>query len=188
MTRTPPAPESHHPGAVLFVTGPSGAGKSTAALAWASSRPLPCALIDHDHIRHFIKSGFADPGLGWDARAQRQWELARSICCDLARRYTAAGIDCVLDAFSPVPDFQDWAAGLDGIVLRVAVLLPPLDIVLMRNAQRVGEARLSEQSVRENYGWMEGWRRVPTALVIDNSDMSVDEVVRQLGRLLRPVW
>jgi len=38
-----------------------------------------------------------DPEDGWTAEAQRQYELARTACCTLARLYISAGFNCVID-------------------------------------------------------------------------------------------
>lgn len=172
------------PARVFFLTGPSGAGKSTAARLWARTRAAPCALIDHDEVRHFVKSGFADPGQRWDATAQEQWEVARVICCDMARRYVHAHIDCILDTFSPPDDFRHWDDGLHGMAVRVVVLLPSLAVALSRNAQRSGDALLREESIRENYGWIADWHGVPTALIIDNGAISPSDTVRRIEQTL----
>ena len=169
---------------VLFLTGPSGAGKSAAAQAFAASRAYPCALIDHDHIRTFVRSGFAHPAQRWDEPAQQQWDLARKICADMLHSYQAAGIACVVDAFSPPADFEKWAALLAGIPLQVVVLLPDLDVVLTRNANRSADALLSPQSIRENYSWMEAWRAVPSARIIDTSQLALEAVVSEIEKAM----
>ena len=167
---------------ILFITGPSGSGKSTTARAWADSWETACALIDHDLVRHFIRAGFADPGLRWGEDEERQWALARTICCDMARRYIEAGIACIIDAFAPPDEYRRWQEELADLAVRVVVLLPSVDVALARNAGRSGDALLRDASVRENHGWMALWRNEPTALIIDNGQLSVDAVLQHMAR------
>lgn len=162
---------------VLFMTGPSGAGKSTTAQAWAASRENTCALIDQDHIRSFIKSGFADPGIAWNETTANQWEISRKICIDMVYRYVEGDIDCVIDTFSPTSDFEVWKSYLSDIQVYVVVLLPALETVIARNNQREGTAKIPEDSIRQNHGWMVAWKEHPEALIIDNANKSVEEII-----------
>jgi adenylylsulfate kinase-like enzyme len=81
---------------VLLITGPAGAGKSAAAAAWAAGRATLTAHIALDDVREFIAADYADPRDGWTIETQRQYDIARPNCADMARRYVAAGITCVI--------------------------------------------------------------------------------------------
>jgi hypothetical protein len=57
-------------------------------------------------------------------------------------------------------------------------LLPALETLLARDMERAGRSHVGEASVRRGfaYGW-EAWRADPRAYVIDNSAISVEQVV-----------
>lgn len=61
------------------------------------------------------------------------------------------------------------------------VLLPGLDRVLTRNAERSGNRRLSDDEVARIHGRMAGWRTSGLP-IIDNSNLSVPETAAALDR------
>lgn len=184
---SPPAPEtapvdaSHARVAVLLI-GPAGAGKTTVARYWADRRPVPTAHISLDDVREWVRSGFADPQAGWDDRSEAQYRLARRTCGFAARNYLANGISCILDDAV----FPDWpAVGLGGWKRHVGpglipvVLLPGLEVVLERNAERTGSRRLSDEEVATIHGRMAGWYGSGLP-IIDNSHHDVATTARML--------
>ncbi|NGO71402.1 AAA family ATPase [Streptomyces boncukensis] len=167
--------------AVLLI-GPAGAGKTTVARYWAEHRAVPTAHISLDDVREWVRSGFADPQSGWNEHSEAQYRLARRTCGFAARNFLANGISCVLDDAV----FPDWpVVGLGGWKRHVGpglipvVLLPGLDIVLERNAERSGNRRLSDEEVAGIHGRMAGWYSSGLP-IIDNSRQDVAATAQML--------
>ncbi|MFC8509173.1 AAA family ATPase [Streptomyces sp. NPDC057411] len=171
--------------AVLLI-GPAGAGKTTVARHWARRRPAPTAHISLDDVREWVCSGFADPQAGWNENSEAQYRLARRTCGFAARNFLANGISCILDDAV----FPDWpVVGLGGWKRHVGpgllpvVLLPGLDVVLERNAERSGNRRLSDEEVAAIHGRMAGWYGSGLP-IIDNSTYDVETTARVLDDVL----
>ncbi|MGW5424990.1 AAA family ATPase, partial [Streptomyces sp. NPDC003943] len=171
--------------AVLLI-GPAGAGKTTVARHWAARRPVPTAHISLDDVREWVCSGFADPQSGWNENSEAQYRLARRTCGFAARNFLANGISCILDDAV----FPDWpVVGLGGWKRHVGpgllpvVLLPGLDVVLERNAERSGNRRLSDEEVAAIHGRMAGWYGSGLP-IIDNSSYDVETTARVLDDVL----
>ncbi|MFK0192289.1 AAA family ATPase [Kitasatospora sp. NPDC090308] len=169
------------PIAVLLI-GPAGAGKTTVARYWAERRPTPTAHISLDDVREWVQSGFANPQSGWNTASEAQYRLARRTCGFACRNYLANGISCIIDD-AVFPDRP--AIGLGGWKRHIGpgmipvVLLPGLDRVLARNAERSGNRRLSDDQVAHIHGRMAGWRTSGLP-IIDNSNLSVPETAAAL--------
>ncbi len=170
-------------GRVVFFTGPTGAGKSTVAAAWAASRSIPTAQVDHDQARFLLRSGYisrtaahANPSLR--EQADRQWLLAAAVCESIAATYIAWGCDIAVSAFRPPGHWNGCWAQLDRMDPLIIVLLPTVETLLARDAQRTGRSHTGEASVRRalGYDWA-AWRKEHRAYVIDNSQLSVEHVV-----------
>ncbi|MET9955582.1 AAA family ATPase [Streptomyces sp. NPDC006339] len=171
--------------AVLLI-GPAGAGKTTVARHWAGRRSVPTAHISLDDVREWVCSGFADPQSGWNENSEAQYRLARRTCGFAARNFLANGISCILDDAV----FPDWpVVGLGGWKRHVGpgllpvVLLPGLDIVLERNAERSGNRRLADEEVAAIHGRMAGWYGSGLP-IIDNSTYDVETTARVLDEVL----
>ncbi|BAU81941.1 hypothetical protein SLA_0990 [Streptomyces laurentii] len=185
---TLPPPVTGTAGATIAVLliGPAGAGKTTVARHWASRRRVPTAHISLDDVREWVCSGFADPQSGWNEHSEAQYRLARRTCGFAARNFLANGISCILDDAV----FPDWpVVGLGGWKRHVGpgllpvVLLPGLDIVLERNAERSGNRRLSDEEVAAIHGRMAGWYGSGLP-IIDNSTYDVETTARVLDDVL----
>ncbi|MFG2116321.1 AAA family ATPase [Streptomyces sp. NPDC048718] len=189
LTLPPPATGGTGTGtatiAVLLI-GPAGAGKTTVARHWATRRRVPTAHISLDDVREWVCSGFADPQSGWNEHSEAQYRLARRTCGFAARNFLANGISCILDDAV----FPDWpVVGLGGWKRHVGpgllpvVLLPGLDVVLERNAERSGNRRLSDEEVAAIHGRMAGWYGSGLP-IIDNSTYDVETTARVLDDVL----
>ncbi|MGW5096927.1 Pro-rich N-terminal domain-containing protein [Streptomyces nodosus] len=190
-SRPGPAPAGGAPApstttlAVLLI-GPAGAGKTSVAQYWAGHRRVPTAHISLDDVREWVRSGFADPQSGWNDNSEAQYRLARRTCGFAARNFLANGISCILDD-AVFPDRP--AVGLGGWKRHVGpgllpvVLLPGLEIVLERNAQRSGNRRLTDEEVARIHGRMAGWYGSGLP-IIDNSQLDVEGTARVLDEVL----
>ncbi|MBA0050816.1 hypothetical protein E0L36_07895 [Streptomyces sp. AJS327] len=181
--------------AVLLI-GPAGAGKTTVARHWADRRAVPTASLSLDDVREWVRSGFADPRGGWNEHSEAQYRLARRTCGFAARNFLANGISCIVDD-AVFPDRP--AVGLGGWKRHVGpglipvVLLPGLDVVLERNAERSGNRRLSDEEVAHIHGRMAGWYGSGLP-IIDNSRQDVARTARMLDDVVArslaspPAW
>ncbi|MGI5483840.1 Pro-rich N-terminal domain-containing protein [Streptomyces lavendofoliae] len=171
--------------AVLLI-GPAGAGKTTVARHWAHNRRVPTAHISLDDVREWVCAGFADPQDGWNDRSEAQYRLARRTCGFAARNFLANGISCILDDAvfpdRPVVGLGGWKRHVGPGLLPV-VLLPGLEIVLERNAERTGNRRLSDEEVAGIHGRMAGWYGSGLP-IIDNSTYDVETTARVLDDVL----
>ncbi|CAM5673693.1 Secreted protein OS=Streptomyces albaduncus OX=68172 GN=FHS32_005909 PE=4 SV=1 [Streptomyces griseoloalbus] len=185
----PQAPATPDPGATtlaVLLIGPAGAGKTSVAKYWADHRRVPTAHISLDDVREWVRSGFADPQTGWNDNSEAQYRLARRTCGFAARNFLANGISCILDDAvfpdRPVVGLGGWKRHVGPGLLPV-VLLPGLDVVLKRNAERSGNRRLSDEEVARIHGRMAGWYGSGLP-IIDNSQLDVPETARILDDVL----
>jgi chloramphenicol 3-O-phosphotransferase len=171
------------PGRVVLFTGPSAAGKSTIAEAWASERSARTAYFDHDQARFILRAGYvsrtaarADPSLREEG--DRQWLVSVAVCEAMAETYVAWGYDFSLSAFRPPGEWMGCWKRLDLLNPLIVVLLPSLEVLIARDANRTGRAHVGEDNVRRNlrYNWSD-WQTDRRALVVDNSALSVGQVV-----------
>ncbi|MGA5885715.1 ATP-binding protein [Streptomyces cellulosae] len=185
----PQAPATPDPTATtlaVLLIGPAGAGKTSVAKYWADHRRVPTAHISLDDVREWVRSGFADPQTGWNDNSEAQYRLARRTCGFAARNFLANGISCILDDAvfpdRPVVGLGGWKRHVGPGLLPV-VLLPGLDVVLERNAERTGNRRLGDEEVARIHGRMAGWYGSGLP-IIDNSQLDVPETARVLDDVL----
>ncbi|WP_073945726.1 Pro-rich N-terminal domain-containing protein [Streptomyces kebangsaanensis] len=189
MPGVPPARTAPDPTtttlAVLLI-GPAGAGKTSVAKYWADHRRVPTAHISLDDVREWVRSGFADPQSGWNDNSEAQYRLARRTCGFAARNFLANGISCILDDAvfpdRPVVGLGGWKRHVGPGLLPV-VLLPGLDVVLERNAERTGNRRLTDEEVARIHGRMAGWYGSGLP-IIDNSALDIPSTARLLDEIL----
>ncbi|WP_432083501.1 Pro-rich N-terminal domain-containing protein [Streptomyces sp. WAC 04229] len=180
------APDSTTTTLAVLLIGPAGAGKTSVAKYWADHRRVPTAHISLDDVREWVRSGFADPQTGWNEHSEAQYRLARRTCGFSARNFLANGISCILDDAvfpdRPVVGLGGWKRHVGPGLLPV-VLLPGLDIVLERNAERSGNRRLTDEEVARIHGRMAGWYGSGLP-IIDNSQLDVPETAQVLNEVL----
>ncbi|TKS99767.1 AAA family ATPase [Streptomyces lasalocidi] len=189
MPSVPPAPVAPDPTtttlAVLLI-GPAGAGKTSVAKYWADHRRVPTAHISLDDVREWVRSGFADPQRGWNDHSEAQYRLARRTCGFAARNFLANGISCILDDAifpdRPAVGLGGWKRHVGPGLLPV-VLLPGLEVVLERNAERSGNRRLTDEEVARIHGRMAGWYGSGLP-IIDNSQLDVPATAQVLDDIL----
>ncbi|MET8943770.1 Pro-rich N-terminal domain-containing protein [Streptomyces sp. NPDC004542] len=180
------APDASATTLAVLLIGPAGAGKTSVAKYWADHRRVPTAHISLDDVREWVRSGFADPQSGWNDHSEAQYRLARRTCGFAARNFLANGISCILDDAvfpdRPVVGLGGWKRHVGPGLLPV-VLLPGLDIVLERNAERSGNRRLTDEEVARIHGRMAGWYGSGLP-IIDNSQLDVPSTARVLDDVL----
>ncbi|NUR39358.1 MAG: AAA family ATPase [Streptomyces sp.] len=186
---SPPAAAMPDPTATtlaVLLIGPAGAGKTSVAKYWAEHRRVPTAHISLDDVREWVRSGFADPQSGWNDHSEAQYRLARRTCGFAARNFLANGISCILDDAvfpdRPVVGLGGWKRHVGPGLLPV-VLLPGLEIVLERNAERSGNRRLTDEEVARIHGRMAGWYGSGLP-IIDNSQLDVPQTAQVLDDVL----
>ncbi|MDQ1043896.1 Pro-rich N-terminal domain-containing protein [Streptomyces sp. V4I2] len=188
MPSAPPATTADPAATTLAVLliGPAGAGKTSVARYWAGRRRVPTAHISLDDVREWVRSGFADPQSGWNDHSEAQYRLARRTCGFAARNFLANGISCILDDAvfpdRPVVGLGGWKRHVGPGLLPV-VLLPGLEIVLERNAERSGNRRLTDEEVARIHGRMAGWYGSGLP-IIDNSQLDVPQTAQVLDEVL----
>ncbi|MDQ0963127.1 hypothetical protein QFZ66_007005 [Streptomyces sp. B4I13] len=189
MPSAPPAPIVPDPAATtlaVLLIGPAGAGKTSVAKFWADHRRVPTAHVSLDDVREWVRSGFADPQSGWNDHSEAQYRLARRTCGFAARNFLANGISCILDDAifpdRPAVGLGGWKRHVGPGLLPV-VLLPGLEVVLERNAERSGNRRLSDEEVARIHGRMAGWYGSGLP-IIDNSQLDVPTTARVLDDVL----
>ncbi|MFE2542315.1 AAA family ATPase [Actinacidiphila glaucinigra] len=191
-----PLPRATHGPVAVLLIGAAGAGKTTIARHWADHRGVPTAHVSLDDVREWVRSGFADPQSGWNDNSEAQYRLARRTCGFAARNFLANGISCIIDDAvfpdRPVVGLGGWKRHVGPGLLPV-VLLPGLDIVLARNAQRSGNRRLSDEEVARIHGRMAGWYGSGLP-IIDNSHLDVAAAAAALDSVVTrslqgpPAW
>ncbi|MGX1268756.1 Pro-rich N-terminal domain-containing protein [Streptomyces phaeoluteigriseus] len=199
MPSAPAAPAAPDPAATtlaVLLIGPAGAGKTSVAKFWADHRRVPTAHISLDDVREWVRSGFADPQSGWNDHSEAQYRLARRTCGFAARNFLANGISCILDDAifpdRPAVGLGGWKRHVGPGLLPV-VLLPGLEVVLERNAERSGNRRLADEEVARIHGRMAGWYGSGLP-IIDNSQLDVPTTARILDDVLAraiaspPTW
>ncbi|MFI5823544.1 Pro-rich N-terminal domain-containing protein [Streptomyces rishiriensis] len=189
MPGAPPAPTVPDPAATtlaVLLIGPAGAGKTSVAKFWAEQRRVPTAHVSLDDVREWVRSGFADPQSGWNDHSEAQYRLARRTCGFAARNFLANGISCILDDAifpdRPAVGLGGWKRHVGPGLLPV-VLLPGLEVVLERNAERSGNRRLADEEVARIHGRMAGWYGSGLP-IIDNSQLDVPTTARVLDDVL----
>ncbi|MFD7603636.1 Pro-rich N-terminal domain-containing protein [Streptomyces mirabilis] len=186
MPTAPGAPDPAATTLAVLLIGPAGAGKTSVAKYWADHRRVPTAHISLDDVREWVRSGFADPQSGWNDHSEAQYRLARRTCGFAARNFLANGISCILDDAvfpdRPVVGLGGWKRHVGPGLLPV-VLLPGLEIVLERNAERSGNRRLTDEEVARIHGRMAGWYGSGLP-IIDNSQLDVPSTARVLDEVL----
>ncbi|WP_416977712.1 Pro-rich N-terminal domain-containing protein [Streptomyces sp. T028] len=186
MPTASPGPDLATTTVAVLLIGPAGAGKTSVAKFWADHRRVPTAHISLDDVREWVRSGFADPQRGWNDHSEAQYRLARRTCGFAARNFLANGISCILDDAifpdRPVVGLGGWKRHVGPGLLPV-VLLPGLEVVLERNAQRSGNRRLTDEEVARIHGRMAGWYGSGLP-IIDNSQLDVPSTAKVLDDVL----
>jgi hypothetical protein len=172
---------------VLLITGPAGAGKTSTAGEFLKQAEGTWAYINQDEVRQLVRTGYATAGgyeSDWSEATRQQWEVSIPICCDIASRYQAYGINCIIDFNSSPEEFINWEKYLGNMEYKLIVLLPDEETVLLRNKNRDGRSRLKDKKITQNYKKLVSWKNENVA-IIDNSEGNVTDTIVKLNDLVK---
>lgn len=167
---------------VLIITGTSGSGKSSTSKVLSETLPGTWALISQDDIRGLVKAGYKSAGEDWTDETRKQWEASIDICSDMIKRYRQYGINCILELFAPPSEFEKWKPKLKNTDYQLFVLIPTVETVIHRNANR--ELKMKESKIRENHEWFTVWQP-EQAKIIDSTNQTLEETVELISHSIR---
>ncbi|MGI8551112.1 MAG: NUDIX domain-containing protein [Dehalococcoidia bacterium] len=138
------------PGApVILIIGPSAAGKSTIARSLCRHFERS-AHIEVDLLRHMVISGYASPvpGVANPFEAAQQKDLALANVASLARNFSLAGFQTVIDTVIESPEELDgYLEPFAGLAKTyVVTLLPSAASLRERDGGRTPDVRQGERS------------------------------------------
>lgn len=172
---------------ILLITGPAGAGKSMTSQKFLDSANGTWAYLNQDELRQLVKTGYAtadDYEYNWSEDVRNQWRVSIPICCDIAKRYEEASINCLIDFNASPDEFNEWKKYLDSLDYELVVLLPTQEVVLTRNSNRDERSKLKNNKVLQNYDKLAEWNS-HDANIIDNSEGTVGKTVDRINELLK---
>lgn len=164
----------------IILSGAPGAGKSTVALALCQCFDRAVHL-DVDNLRKVVVSGYLPP-LPPSKEADAQFELTKQNVIAMTQNFVGADYRVVIDDVLDRPHV--YSDGLAALKPYSVYLRPNLSVCLARNHERDSknfDTRNLDSFIRSLYRrnstkdlW-ESWD-----LVLDTSDMSVDNTVRAI--------
>lgn len=162
---------------LILLTGPAGVGKNTIASEFAALTER-CAVIDVDAVRQMLIKPHKAPWEGEEGK--RQQTLGVKNVIELAKNFLGDGCDVIVLDVITNDTAKLYREGLSSDGLKTVLLLPPLSIIIERNANR--PPKISEQEIRELYKWQEDLTEYDQK--IDNSELSALEVATRLLKIV----
>lgn len=169
---------------IVLLTGPSSAGKTTITREFLAQQTDIWAYINQDDLRKNIASGYQSAdGLRseWSKEVWSQWIVSIDACTTLATVYQKHNINVLIDFYATYAEFTDyWKPGLIDIDYSLFVLTPTKEAILQRNRSRQQPSKLTEEKILECYQDFTDWYNTDEGRHIDNSSLSVEQVINVL--------
>jgi 2-phosphoglycerate kinase len=167
---------------VLAITGPTGSGKSTVSEKLAKQIDQ-CVNIDADHIKHMIVSGFykddTNPG-GWSFN---QWGLVGDSIGILAANFLKEGYKVIINGYLDEPAWSNIQKQV--ALTHKVLLLPHLDKVAQRDAERKEEVRMGQDAVNEHHKHFSTDSFFNDYIKLDTTNHTEDETVSKILEVVK---
>lgn len=164
--------------ALVAVSGIPGAGKSTVS-GLLARRFSPGVHLQSDMLQRMVVSGSVWPHDEPADEAARQLRQRGQATALLADSYVSAGFTVVVDDVLIGRRIDDLMNDLTTRPIRLVMLVPRLNVVAERDAQRAGK------HVFARWSYLDEALRTQTTKVglwLDSSDLSPDETVDEIMR------
>ena len=162
---------------VLILTGPPGAGKNTIAEVLAHQQER-CATIDVDVIRWMVRQPHRAPWEGVDGHEQQLLGVRNA--CLLMEQFIHHEYDVIIHDVLSDETAKLYRTRLNEYLSKIVLLLPSVEEITRRNLSR--PSRLKDEEVAMLYKSQEQLADYDDK--IDNSKLSVEEVVKRLASML----
>jgi hypothetical protein len=160
-------------------------------MLWATTREAPTYFFDWDAVRSAVVLGDSLRGLA-EMDVDAQYQLAANVMAASAQATIEAGNDCVAAGgwLPPAAVAVRYAATWDQMKALdplIVVLLPGLEVCVARNADdaaRRGRFAVPKDAVEFWHPLYARWTTEPSAVTIDTSELTREETVAELERLV----
>jgi 2-phosphoglycerate kinase len=164
---------------VIAITGPAGSGKTTVASILAKKIER-CVNIDVDNVKHFIVNGFiyddSPDGI-------KQWELLGKNIGQIAKNFIDEGYNVIINGYLNQPAWNNITKFVQPT--HKFLLLPDLDVVMIRDKQRSVDLVMGRDVVATHYNYFSNTPYVHDFTKVDSSSQNIDQTVAEILGLLK---